>query len=250
MNISPQKRSSSGLVAPVGHLLGNKFLSFAKSRLPVANKPKTRNRRAFLTVPPIPFAPLVDTHAFQPPPPYSAHPAESAEFLPVPHNTPEPTLCHSLVLSTSTCTYTRPMGLGLDGVENSDGGRFDGLGRLSGGFRATLGGGGTSDLREQVQRMLTEHSRRRRTRASEQPTTHHDVFYAAVEVQACDKVASSVPKRTVKIRIRRKSAASPTPGPRQWEGVRRGTISSELKRAASLERRASLGESTNATWRV
>ena len=228
-------------------MLGNKFLSFAKSRLPVPNKPKTRHRRAFLGVAPIPFAPLVDTHAFQPPPPYSVHADDSAEFLLVPHNTPEatpPTATeHSLVLRGSDT----PIGLGLEGVEKGDGGRFDGLGRLSGGLRA----GGTSDaLREQVQRMLIEHSRRRRTRASEQPTKRHDVFYASVEVQACDK-AASVPARRVKIRIRRKSAASPTPGARRWEGVRRGTISSELKRAASLERRASLSESANATpWRV
>jgi hypothetical protein len=243
MSISPQKRSSSGIVAPVGHLLGNKFLSFAKSRLPVPNKPKIRtHRRAFLSVAPIPFAPLVDTHAFQPPPPYSVHADDSAECLRVPHNTPEATVAeHRLVLSASTSSDARLIGLGLEGVERGDGGLFDGLGRLSGGFRA----GGTSDaLREQVQRMLTEHSRRRRTRASEQPTKRHDVFYASVEVQA----ASRVPARTVKIRIRRKSAASPTPGPRRWEGVRRSTISSELKRAASLERRASLGEM--ATWRV
>ena len=231
MSISPQKRS---FVAP--HLLGNKFLSFAKSRLPVPNKPKTRtHRRGFLSVAPIPFAPLVDTHAFQPPPPYSVHADDSAEFLPVPHNTPETTVAeHRLVLSAST-SDARPIGLGLEGVEKGDGGLFDGLGRLSGGFRA----GGTSDaLREQVQRMLTEHSRRRRTRASEQPAKYHDVFYG-------DKVANRVPARTVKPRIRRKSAASPTPGAR-WEGVRRSTISSELKRAASLERRASLGN----TWRV
>jgi len=226
-------------------MLGNRFLSFAKSRLPVANKPKARHRRAFPSVAPIPFAPLVDTHAFQPPPPYSAHPADSAEFLPVPHNTPEasaPTVAEqSLVLSVSTRSH--PIGLGLEGVERGDGGRFDGLGRLSGGFRA----GGTGDaLREQVQRMLTEHSRRRRTRASEQPTKCHDVFYASVEVQT----ASNVPARRVKIRIRRKSAASPTPGAGKWESVRRGTISSDLKRAASLERRASLGETSGMAWRV
>ncbi|KAH0839392.1 hypothetical protein J3R83DRAFT_106 [Lanmaoa asiatica] len=237
-----------GIVAPVGHMLGNKFFPFAKSRLPVPNKPKPRtHRRTFFTVAPVPFAPLVDTHAFQPPPPYSAHPDDSAEFLPVPHNTPE-VAEHSLVFSASTDSHARPVGLGLEGVEKCDGGRFDGLGRLSGGFK---GSGGTSDgLREQVHRMLTEHSQRRRTRASEQPTKRHDVFYASVSVQACDKVTSSVPARTVKIRIRRKSAASPTPGPRKWEGVRRGTISSELKRAASMERRASQSEMTNATWRV
>lgn len=243
MSISPQKRSSAGIVAPVGYMLGNKLLSFAKSRLPVPNKPKTRNHhRTFLTVAPIPFAPLVDTHAFQPPPPYSAHPDESAEFLLVPHNTPEESartvVEHSLDFSTGG--YVRPIGLGLEGVEKGDGERFDGLGRLSGGFRAC----GTSDaLREQVHRMLTERSQRRRTRASEQPTTRHDVFYASVEVQG----TSSVPARTVQIRVRRKSAASPTP---TWEGVRRGTISSELKRAASMERRVSLCETTNTAWRV
>ena len=239
--MSPQKRSSSG------HMLGNKFISFAKSRLPVANKPKTRtHHHAFLNVAPVPFAPLVDAHAFQPPPPYSAHPDDSDEFLPVPHNTPETSSAgHSVVLSAATA---RPIGLGLEGIENDDGGRFDGLGRLSGGFRT----GGTNDaLREQIRRMLIEHARRRRTRASEQPMRRHDVFYASVEVQTCDKAVSCVPTKKVKIRIRRKSAASPTPGPRTWEGVRRGTISSELKRAASLERRASLSGTTNATpWRV
>ncbi|KAG6375306.1 hypothetical protein JVT61DRAFT_3531 [Boletus reticuloceps] len=248
--ISPQKRSS-GIVAPVGHTLGNKLLLFAKSRLPVPNKPKTRNRHTFINAAPIPFAPLVDTYAFQPPPPYSAHPDHSAdsEFLPVPHNTPEISATtvveHSVVLSASTASYAHPIGLGLDGVEKGDGGRFDGLGRLSGGFRAE----GTNDaLREQVQRMLIERSRRRRTRASEQPTMRHDVFYASVEVQACENVMNGVP---VKIRIRRKSAASPTPGPRGWEGVRRATVSSELKRAASLDRRASLSEAAHMTaWRV
>ncbi|KAI9464887.1 hypothetical protein HD554DRAFT_2120357 [Boletus coccyginus] len=245
MSISPQKRASSGIVAPVGHMLGNRFLFFAKSRLPVANKPKTRHRRAFLSVAPIPFAPLVDTHAFQPPPPpYSAHPDDPAEFLPVPHNTPEasaPTVGQRLVLGASTGGHG--IGLGLEGVERGDGGRFDGLGRLSGGFRA---GGAGDGVREQVQQMLTEHSRRRRTRASEQPTTCHDVFYASVEVQT----AGRVPARTVKMRVRRKSAASPTPGGRRWASVRRGTISSDLKRAASLERRASLGETGTMTWRV
>lgn len=250
MSISTKKPSSSSIV---GHMLGNKFLFFAKSRLPVPNKPKTRTRRRFLNVAPVPFAPLVDTHAFQPPPPYSAHPDDSTNFLPVPHNTPETSASttvveQSLVLNASTASYARPIGLGLEGVERGDGGRFDGLGRLSGGFRA----GGTSDaLREQVQQMLTEHSRRRRTRASEQPMKRHDVFYASIEVQACDKVVSSVPTTTVKIRIRKKSVASPTPVSRKWEGVRRGTISSELKRTASLERRASLSETTNTgPWRV
>ncbi|KAG8218105.1 hypothetical protein J3R82DRAFT_3626 [Butyriboletus roseoflavus] len=249
--MSLQKRTSVGIVAPVGHMLGNKLLSFAKSRLPVPNKPKTRTyHRTFLSVAPIPFAPLVDTHAFQPPPPYSAHPDESAEFLLVPHNTPEESARtmaeHSLDLDASTVSYGGPIGLGLEGVEKGDGGRFDGLGRLSGGFRAC---GASDALREQVRRMLIEHSQRRRTRASEQPTKRHDLFYASVEVQACDRGTSSVPARTMKIRVRRKSVASPTPGPRKWEGVRRGTISSELKRAASMERRASL-ETTNTTWRV
>jgi len=112
MSISPQKRSSSGIVAPAGHLLGNKFLSFAKSRLPVPNKPKTRtHRRAFLSVAPIPFAPLGDTHVFQPPPPYSVHADDSAEFLRVPHNTPEATVAeHRLVLSASTSSDARLKG--------------------------------------------------------------------------------------------------------------------------------------------
>lgn len=231
MSMSPQKRSTSSIVAPIGH----KLFSFAKSRLPVP-KPRT-HRRAFLSVAPVPFAPLVDTHAFQPPPPYSVHADDSTEFLPVPHNTPEASRPHGLVLSASTSSEHRPIGLGLGGVERGDGCRFDGLGRLSGGFRSV----GTGDaLREEVHRMLSE--QRRRTRTSERPTKRHDVFYASVEVQGCDQ-ARRVP---VTIRIRRKSVTSPTPS-----GLRRGTISSELKRAASLERRASLSETTStAGWRV
>ncbi|KIJ59780.1 hypothetical protein HYDPIDRAFT_118131 [Hydnomerulius pinastri MD-312] len=97
MSGSPQKRSASintrasGVLAPVSHMLGNKLRAFAKSRLPVPNKPKVRatQRRAFITAAPIPFAPILDTHAFQPPPPYSARPDDSTEFLTVPNNTPE-----------------------------------------------------------------------------------------------------------------------------------------------------------------
>lgn len=240
MSSSPQKRASLGNVAPIGNTLGNRLLSFAKSRLPVPNKPRTRtHRHTFLSVAPIPFAPLVDTHMFQPPPPYSVHADDSRACLRVPHNTPEVSP-RSRVVSASASSHVGPVGLGLEGVERGDGCRFDGLGRLSGGFR------GTHDaLREEVRRMLS--AQRRRAQAGERPAKRHDVFYAAVEVPACERVRSSVPK----VRMRRKSAASPTPAVRRWEGVRRGTISSELKRAASVERRASLGEAAGGTgWRV
>ncbi|KIJ12925.1 hypothetical protein PAXINDRAFT_170958 [Paxillus involutus ATCC 200175] len=104
-----------------------------------------------------------------------------------------------------------------------------------------------------MQKKLIEHSKRRRTRASEQPTKRHDVFYASVEVQECKKA----PSRTVKILIRRQSVASPTPPTRarHWpcqltRDLSRCTISSELKRAGSLERRASLTEGNVKGWRV
>lgn len=154
-----------------------KMLSFAKSRLPVANKPKTRFSA------PIPFAPRVDTYAFQPPPFYAD------VVLRVPHNTPEaPRVAHG------------PIGLGLEGVE---------LGRLSGGFRET-----TDGLREEVHRMLS--AQRRRAQTNERPMKRHDVFYGS-------------------------------PVRRGWE---RDTISTELKRAASLSRRASMSGSTYSSWRV
>ncbi|KIK94168.1 hypothetical protein PAXRUDRAFT_58802, partial [Paxillus rubicundulus Ve08.2h10] len=97
MSASPQKRPTSstarpsGVMAPVGHMLGAKLRSFARSRLPVPSKPKVRapRRCTFMTAAPISFAPIVDTHSFPPPPPYSARPDESSEFLPVPNNTPE-----------------------------------------------------------------------------------------------------------------------------------------------------------------
>ncbi|KAF8838661.1 hypothetical protein BDN67DRAFT_971211, partial [Paxillus ammoniavirescens] len=236
MSASPQKRPTSntthpsGVMVPVTHMLGAKLRSFARSRLPVPSKPKVRapRRCTFMTAAPIPFAPIVDTHAF-PPPPYSARPDESSEFLPVPNNTPEASPPHDAnsswdkptdgsrslrdgtIQSPGTFDVAGPsergrirgrlsgsggqlVGLGFEGVERGDGGQFDGLGRLSGGIRASLSGteddafgpaDSSQELRQEMQKKLIEHSKRRRTRASEQPTKRHDVFYASVEVQEC-----------------------------------------------------------------
>ncbi|KAG9308720.1 hypothetical protein JVU11DRAFT_11503 [Chiua virens] len=219
--MSPQKPST----------LGHTFIAFARSRLPVPNKPRVRNRRPFLAVAPIPFAPLVDTHAFPPPPPYSAHPDT---FLRVPHNSPEQTVVEHDVVVNAAISRNRPVGLGLEGVERGDGNPFDGLGRLGGGFRETT----IEALREEMHRRVE----RRRIRTREQPTKCQDVFYASVDV-TCEQVVNSMP--AVKILVRRKSVASPTP----FDRVRRGTISTELKRAASLERRATLSGS-KMVWRA
>ncbi|KAF9224625.1 hypothetical protein BS17DRAFT_780173 [Gyrodon lividus] len=311
MSASPQKRLTShstrlsGVMAPASHVLGIKLCSFAKSRLPVPNKPKVRalHRRTFIAAPPIPFAPIVDTHAFQAPPPYSARPDVSTGFLLVPCNTPEASphaimsgdiksprdkqtdgsgFLHDGTTQSAgaldisglservqirgrlSSSGGQVLGLGLEGVENGDGGHFDGLGRLSGGFRASMGGTETDtsvsadssqELREEMQKILIEHSKRRRTRAREQPKKRHDVFYASVDVHECQKA----PPRTVKIVIRRQSVASPTPPTRTrnlpcqlTRDISRCTISSGLKRAASLERRASLieGNVKGVGWRV
>jgi len=203
MNTSPQKRSTSTTF--VGPLLGHKIFSLARSHFPANTQAHYYHRR--LGVAPIPFAPLIDTHVFEPPPPpYSAYPYprlyESRECLPVPHNTPERAPTPTAV----------GVGLGLSGVERGNGERFDGLGELSGGFRGSVESGGMG-TREQVHRMLTKGSRRRRTWASEPPAMQHDVFYASVEVDTCETTGVFAKKGTsMKIRIRRQSVGSPTPG--------------------------------------
>ncbi|KAH7881827.1 hypothetical protein F5I97DRAFT_979772 [Phlebopus sp. FC_14] len=288
--------AASGVIIPVSQMLGNKLRTFAKSRLPVPNRPKTRTqqtRRVVMAAAPVPFAPIIDRHAFQPPPPYSARPdeSESAEFLVVPNNTPEAsplqiqgvglsrdeTVKDSTGAAQSARTPGEPgpsgikgrasgsgghlVGLGLGGLEKGDGGQFDGLGRLSGGFRPSSSGTDVDEaadtsreLREEVQKKLFEHSKRQRDRASIHPKKRHDIFYASL---SGEENRNGSTKKTVRV-MRRQSTASPTPPSRVRRplsqlnrDLSRGTISTEMKRAASLERRASLSLAKEGlSWRM
>lgn len=153
------------------------------------------------------------------------------------------------------------MGLGLDGVERGDGKRFDGLGRLSGGFRASLDAAdsdATQELCKEVRKMRQEDSKRRQVRKSIQPKTHHDVFFPATTHPTGGRAQSHDAQEKMAQRLgRRRSVASPTPPHSSMRlhrcqlkrDISRSTTSTEIKRAANVERRASVSLQGKVTWR-
>ncbi|KAG0698930.1 hypothetical protein DFH29DRAFT_1002390 [Suillus ampliporus] len=253
--------TSSSLLAPP--LIEEDILSIGKARMPgskatshpISSLPKPHYRR-------IPRAPRPDVHAFLPPPPYTES-TESTSFLAVPNNTPATTPplppLSSSSSSDDSVTLSTPngvglhaqsrsglIGLGFEGLEKGGGGVFDGLGRLSDGFRLSDSSSENSSdpPRTQV-----------RSRAvAARPKKRHDVFFPCPHhsrsLSPVSFLARALPNTAMlQLRIRRRvEAGSPTPD----SDPSRSTVSTELKRAAGMERRASLSRygSGRVAWRV
>ncbi|KAG2132088.1 hypothetical protein DEU56DRAFT_757429 [Suillus clintonianus] len=242
--------TSNSLLAPPN--AQEDILSGGKARMPgskatskpnIPSLPKPHYRRT-------PKAPRPDVHAFLPPPPYSA------SFLAVPNNTPATTPplppLSSSSSSDDSVTLSTPnafagvsshgrsglVGLGFEGLEKGGGGTFDGLGRLSDGFRLS-----DSSPPNQVR------SKAVRT----QPKKRHDVFFPCPHhsrsLSPVSFLARALPNTAMmQFRIhRRNDAGSPTPDMKIDPS--RSTVSTELKRAAGMERRASLSRCERVGWR-
>ncbi|KAG2336800.1 hypothetical protein BDR05DRAFT_970856 [Suillus weaverae] len=210
--------------------------------------PRLRTSKPNIPSPPkphdrcIPKAPRPDVHVFLPPPPYS----ESTSFLAVPNNTPAttpplPPLSSSSSSDDSVMLNTPNVfvggrsglvGLGFEGLEKGGGGAFDGLGRLSDGFRLSESSPGE------------ENPSQVRLKAVVRPKKRHDVFFACPHhsrsLSPVSFLARALPNTAMmQFRIhRRNDGGSPTP--HMKNDPSRSTVSTELKRAAGIERRASL----------
>ncbi|KAG2038303.1 hypothetical protein BDR03DRAFT_955108 [Suillus americanus] len=243
--------SSSLLAPPKASLIEQDILSAGKARMPgpkdtpclhISNSnipllPKPHYRR-------IPKAPRPDVHVFLPPPPYS----ESTSFLAVPNNTPATTPplppLSSSSSSDDSVTLGTPnvfpggrsglVGLGFEGLEKGGGGVFDGLGRLSDGFRSSESSSGE------------ENSSQALSKAVVRPKKRHDVFFPCPHhsrsLSPVSFLARALPNTAMmQFRIhRRNDSGSPTPHMKNINDPSRSTVSTELKRAAGIERRASL----------
>ncbi|KAH7921975.1 hypothetical protein BV22DRAFT_689347 [Leucogyrophana mollusca] len=306
--------SASTSTSSIGQILGRKFHhTLTRSRLPVLSKLRIhpRSRRTFLLPAPIPLAPVLDTYAFHPPPPYSADPEFAEEtdlYLSVPNNTPVGSPLSSLTSATGGSSTTNDslassvdislgtpyllrggdraqttsrsslgsgstgtlVGLGLEGIEKMDGSQFDGLGRLSGGFRSSLGNRTTGkepratsdELENELHREMTlsviARARRSRAKTIIQPRARYDVFFPPpAQSLPPPFVEQSLPRADhVRLRRHRPVVATPTPASRGsrpcqlQRDLSRSTTSTELKRVANLERRASfVGTKGRVTWR-
>ncbi|KAG1741277.1 hypothetical protein EDB19DRAFT_718139 [Suillus lakei] len=230
------------LSAGKAHMPGSKAtprLRTSKTNVPLLPKPHYRR---------VPKAPRPDVHAFLPPPPYS----ESTSFLAVPNNTPATTPplppLSSSSSSDDSVTLSTPnafsggrsglVGLGFEGLEKGGGGVFDGLGRLSDGFRLSESTPGEENAR---------------SKTIARPQKRHDVFfpcpYHSRSLSPVSFLARALPNTAMmQFRIhRRNDTGSPTP--HMKNDPSRSTVSTELKRAAGMERRASLSRSGRVGWR-
>lgn len=241
--------TSISLLAPSNvPLIEEDILSTGKARMPGSKA--TPRLRTFKTNIPLlpkphyrcPKAPRPDVYVFLPPPPYS----ESTSFLAVPNNTPTtspplPPLSSSSSSNDSVTLSTpnvfsggRPglVGLGFEGLQKGRGGAFDGLGRFSDGFRLSEP---SSD---------EENSNQVRSKAVIRPKKRHDVFFVCPHhsrsLSPVSFLARALPNTAMmQFRIhRRNDSGSPTP--HMKNDPSRSTVSTELKRAAGIERRASL----------
>ncbi|KAG1768858.1 hypothetical protein EDD22DRAFT_871223 [Suillus occidentalis] len=217
-------------------------LCTSKTNIPLLPRPHYRH---------IPKAPRPDVHVFLPPPPYS----ESTSFLAVPNNTPATTpplpplssgssSDDSITLSTPNVfsgSRSGLVGLGFEGLEKGEGGVFDGLGRLSDGFRLS------EPLSDQ------EEFSHVRSNATVRPKKRHDVFFPCPHhsrsLSPVSFLARALPNTAMmQFRIhRRNDIGSPTP--HMKNDPSRSTVSTELKRAAGIERRASLSRCGSIGWR-
>ncbi|KAG1817641.1 uncharacterized protein BJ212DRAFT_1299170 [Suillus subaureus] len=249
--------SSTLLAPPNAPLIEEDILSAGKARMPGSKAtPRLRTSKTHIPLLPkphyrrIPKAPRPDVHVFLPPPPYS----ESTSFLAVPNNTPATTPplppLSSSSSSDDSVTLRTPnifsggrsglVGLGFEGLEKGGGGVFDGLGRLSDGFRLSESLSGE----EKSSKVLSK--------AVVRPKKKHDVFFPCPHhsrsLSPVSFLAQALPNTAMmQFRIhRRNDSGSPTP--HMKNDPSRGTVSTELKRAAGIERRASLSR-CGGRWR-
>jgi hypothetical protein len=250
--------SSSLLAPPNVPLMEEDSLSAGKARMPGSKAtPRLCTSKKNIPLLPrphyrrIPKAPRPDVHVFLPPPPYS----ESTSFLAVPNNTPTTTpplpplssggsSDDSIMLSTPNVfsdSRSGLVGLGFEGLEKGGGGVFDGHGSLSDGFRLSSS---SSDQ---------ENSSHVRSKAIVQPKKRHDVFFPCPHhsrsLSPVSFLARALPDTAMmQFRIhRRNDIGSPTP--HMNNDPSRSTVSTELKRAAGIERRASLSRCGSIGWR-
>lgn len=250
--------SSSLLAPPNAPLMKEDILSAGKARMPGSKAtPRLRTSKTNIPLLPrphnrrIPNAPRPDVHVFLPPPPYS----ESTSFLAVPNNTPAttpplPPLSSSSSLDDSVALSTPNVfsggrsglvGLGLEGLEIGGGEVFDGLGRLSDGFRLSESSSGQ------------ENSSQVQSTAIARPKKRHDVFFPCPHhsrsLSPVSFLARALPDTAMmQFRIhRRNDIGSPTP--HMKNDPSRSTVSTELKRAAGIERRVSLSRCGRIEWR-
>ncbi|KAG1733215.1 uncharacterized protein EDB91DRAFT_646522 [Suillus paluster] len=216
----------------------------------------------------VPQAPRPDIHVFLPPPPYT----ESTSFLAVPNNTPATTpplpplsssssSDDSVALSTPNGVGLHAqsrsglVGLGFEGLEKGRGGVFDGLGRLSDGFRLSDSSSSQDSSHRSSDPPRTQIQSKA---ASTRPKKRHDVFFPCPHhsrsLSPVSFLAQALPNTAMlQFRIRRRvEAGSPTPAPDMKFDPSRSTVSTELKRAAGMERRVSLSRygSGRVAWRV
>ncbi|KAG2093319.1 uncharacterized protein F5147DRAFT_721049 [Suillus discolor] len=259
MHAQNRSGSTSGsLLAPPDALIEEDILSAGKARRPEPKAtPRLRTSNTHIPLVPkpyhghIPKAPRPDVHAFLPPP-YS----QSASFLAVPNNTPAstppPPPLSSSSSSDDSVMLSTPnifsggrsglVGLGFEGLEKGGGGAFDGLGRLSEGFRLSESSSGE------------EGSSQVRPKAVVRPKKRHDVFFPCPHhsrsLSPVSFLARALPNTAVmQFRVHcRNDSGSPTPCMKHDPS--RSTVSTELKRAAGIERRASLRRcSSMSGWR-
>jgi hypothetical protein len=241
--------SSSLLAPPNAPLIEEDILSAGKARMPgLKDTPRLRTLKSNIPLLPkphyrcIPKTPRPDVHVFLPPPPYS----ESRSFLAVPNNTPATTPplppLSSSSSSDDSVTLNTPnafsggrsglVGLGFEGLEIGGGGVFDGHGRPSDGFRLSESSSGK------------EKSSQVRSKAVIRPKKKHDVFFPCPHhsrsLSPVSFLARALPNTAMmQFRIhRRNDSGSPTP--HMKNDPSRSTVSTELKRASGIERRASL----------
>ncbi|KAG2134885.1 uncharacterized protein EDB93DRAFT_835713 [Suillus bovinus] len=249
--------SSSLLAPPNASFIEEDILSAGKARMPGRKAtPRLRTSKTNIPLLPkphyreIPKAPRPDVHVFLPPP-YS----ESTSFLTVPNNTPATTpplpplsssssSDDSVILSTPNIFSggrSGLVGLGLEGLEEGGGGVFNGLGRFSEGFRTSESSPGE------------ERSSQVRSKEVVRPKKRHDVFFPCQHhsrsLSPVSFLARALPNTALmQLRIHcRNDSGSPTP--HMKNDPSRSTVSTELKRSAGIERRASLSRCGGSGWR-
>lgn len=214
----------------------------------------------------IPPAPRPDIHAFLPPLPYTA---KFTPFPVIPQTTPattspltslssgsrsdDSTFCAPDVISgtSSYSQYLPGAGLGFEGLEKGGGGVFDGLGWLSDGFRVSNSLSGEENLRRSSD--LPCVCRKVRSQPVAEPKKRDDVFcpYHSTSLSPTSFLAWALPN-TGKLAFyihQRDDAGSPTMH-RAMGDPSRATVSTELKRMAGMERRASYdSERVGLAWR-
>ncbi|KAH7916654.1 hypothetical protein BJ138DRAFT_1138877 [Hygrophoropsis aurantiaca] len=161
------------------------------------------------------------------------------------------------------------VGLGFEGIEKNDGSQFDGLGRLSGGVKSPVDDqADTTDTSEEPEDglnrsatlLIIERARRSRAKTIVQPRARYDVFFPMPNHSPTSSpdIERGQSNRTVQLHHcrRRPTVTTPTPGSSKPRAVlftrdlSRSTTSTELKRIATLERRASfVGTKGRVTWR-